>query len=248
MGSWATYSLSDLVLFSAQPYDRLFVLHNAMMWPLHLAAFGLAVVMMRAALRPQPKWIVGSLAGLGIAWLLTAVGFFWISYASINWAAVYVAPVFAFQGVLLAFFLRRRLRLTADHVRAGTAYVEIWQDVGQNDGQDGARNGVGSWPRHLAIVVLIIAFAGYPLLTLDASWTSPGRVLAGMEVFAIAPDPTAAATLGFLALVRGRSDLLLWLIPLAWCMITGLTLWALGDWMFFLAPSLAIIAVIARMR
>ena len=43
MGVWASYSLSDLVLFSPQAYVRLHELHNAAIWPLQLPALAIAV-------------------------------------------------------------------------------------------------------------------------------------------------------------------------------------------------------------
>jgi hypothetical protein len=56
-----------------------------------------------------------------------------------------------------------------------------------------------------------------------------GRGWASSEVFGIAPDPTAMATLGVLLLARGR--LLPWLLPIAilWCLLSGLTLQTMGE-------------------
>ena len=73
--------------------------------------------------------------------------------------------------------------------------------------------------------VLLVALAlAYPLL-------APlfGRPWHGAEFFGIAPDPTAIATLGFLLMGRGRSTLMLYPIPLLWCLASGLTLWAMAD-------------------
>jgi hypothetical protein len=78
--------------------------------------------------------------------------------------------------------------------------------------------------RSLAGVLLIALALTYPLL-------APlfGRPWQGAEFFGIAPDPTALATLGFLLMARGRSTLLLYPIPLLWCLASGLTLWAMAD-------------------
>jgi hypothetical protein len=89
--------------------------------------------------------------------------------------------------------------------------------------------------------VLLVALAlGYPLL-------APlfGRPWLGAEVFGIAPEPTAIATLGFLLMARGRSGLLLYPIPLLWCVLSGLTLWAMEDaqaWIPALAPAILMLA------
>jgi hypothetical protein len=78
--------------------------------------------------------------------------------------------------------------------------------------------------RGLAGVLLIALALGYPLL-------APlfGRPWHAAEFFGIAPDPTTIATLGFLLMARGRSTLLLYPIPLLWCLASGLTLWAMAD-------------------
>jgi hypothetical protein len=96
--------------------------------------------------------------------------------------------------------------------------------------------------------VLLVALAlGYPLLA-----PAFGRPLQGAEYFAIAPDPTAIATLGFLLMARGRSVLLLYPIPLLWCLASGLTLWAMADaqgWVLVAAPAvLALAPAFAKTR
>jgi hypothetical protein len=53
-------------------------------------------------------------------------------------------------------------------------------------------------------------------------WTSS-------EVFGIAPDPTAMATLGVLLLARGRLLPLLLPIPALWCLLSGMTLQTMGE-------------------
>ena len=52
-----------------------------------------------------------------------------------------------------------------------------------------------------------------------------GRPWDAMEVFGMAPDPTATATMGLL-LVR-RSSRVLLVIPLLWCIVSGATLWTM---------------------
>jgi hypothetical protein len=94
--------------------------------------------------------------------------------------------------------------------------------------------------RGLAGILLVALALGYPLL-------APlfGRPWHGAEVFGIAPDPTAIATLGFLLMARGRSTLLLYPIPLLWCLASGLTLWAMADvqaWTLALAPAVLLLA------
>lgn len=86
--------------------------------------------------------------------------------------------------------------------------------------------------------LLLFALFGVPLL-------GPllGRNLAQAEVFGMAPDPTALATLGVLLLAHGRHTYVLYPIPLAWCLISGATLWAMEAPDFAIMPIAALLAV-----
>jgi hypothetical protein len=69
-----------------------------------------------------------------------------------------------------------------------------------------------------------------------------GRGWASSEVFGIAPDPTAIATLGLLLLARGRLLPLLLPIPVLWCLLSGVTLRTMGEpqaWALHAALALA---------
>jgi Family of unknown function (DUF6064) len=56
-----------------------------------------------------------------------------------------------------------------------------------------------------------------------------GREWTQVEVFGVAPDPTAVATLGLLLAATGRTFWELLIIPLIWCAIGGATLWAMAS-------------------
>ena len=75
----------------------------------------------------------------------------------------------------------------------------------------------------IATAVVAIAVLGYPLLAPLA-----GRAWTTAEIFGVAADPTAIATVAVLALVRGRVRWLLLIVPLLWCAIAAATLWAIG--------------------
>jgi hypothetical protein len=66
------------------------------------------------------------------------------------------------------------------------------------------------------------ALLGHPLLAL-----LDGRPWQQAEVFGLAPDPTAIATLGWLLLLGGRR--LLWVLPLSWCLVSAATLATMGS-------------------
>ena len=54
-----------------------------------------------------------------------------------------------------------------------------------------------------------------------------GRAWVTIEIFGIAPDPTAVATLGIALFADKRVCMLLMIIPILWCAISGATLWAM---------------------
>ena len=68
-----------------------------------------------------------------------------------------------------------------------------------------------------------------------------GRPWTQSEIFGLAPDPTAIATLGILLLAR-RPQWHALAIPLLWCIVTGLTLWTMEDPGALLSPMAAALA------
>jgi hypothetical protein len=77
-----------------------------------------------------------------------------------------------------------------------------------------------------------------------------GRTLRSAEVFAIAPDPTAIATLGLLTLAPVRNALLLGIIPAAWCLASWATLHTMGSSLAAIplaAVGLALLALAIRL-
>ncbi|MFN3545000.1 MAG: DUF6064 family protein [Thiobacillus sp.] len=100
--------------------------------------------------------------------------------------------------------------------------------------------------RRLGVVLIGYALAVHPLLApaLGRAWTQAG-------VFGMAPDPTVLVTLGTLLAVGPRRAGWLAVIPLAWCAISGATLWALADpefWALGLAAAFALAAFLAAGR
>jgi hypothetical protein len=211
MSEWWSYHLSDLLLFSPRTYWRLFDLHNQALWPLQLLMLALgAVALALAGLRRRHHGRLIAIL-LAVLWIWVGWSFLWLRYATINWAAIYVAPVFALEALLLVILGGVLDRLSA--------------------GQSGVRRG--------ACLALVAVALAYPLLSVlpDRSWQRA-------EVFGIAPDPTAIATLGFALLARGGAAAVLLIIPLLWCLVSATTLWAMGDWQA-LAPLAAILATAA---
>ena len=101
MSEWWTYRAVNFLLFSPRVYWRMFELHNAALWPLHLLtlAAGLIIILL-IAWRPGTgaRWIAFILA---ILWIFVGWSFLWNRYATINWAAAYIAPAYFVEGALL---------------------------------------------------------------------------------------------------------------------------------------------------
>jgi hypothetical protein len=158
-------------------------------------------------------WRGGDRAGRAIAVIL-AVCWLWVAWA-FHWQR-YASINLAAGWFALAFVLQGLLLAGAGAAgRLGLARA-------------------GHVPRRIGIGLLLFAGLGFPLMA-----PLLGRGLAQAEVFGMAPDPTALATLAVLLLAGSRW----WLfpIPLAWCLISGATLWAMRSPEFFVAPAAALL-------
>ncbi len=84
-------------------------------------------------------------------------------------------------------------------------------------------------PRHW----LGLGLALWGMVLHPFAWLAAGRPPVGTELFSVAPDPTAIATIGLLLMARlpRRSRRPMWAIllalPVAWLSISALTWWAL---------------------
>jgi hypothetical protein len=94
--------------------------------------------------------------------------------------------------------------------------------------------------------VVGLALFLYALLLQPLTARLAGRPIWAAEVFGIAPDPTAIATLGLLSLASGGAMAsLLLVVPLAWCVVSWATLHAMGSpegWIPLAAAGLAVAA------
>jgi Family of unknown function (DUF6064) len=147
MSEWWTYRPEDFLLFSPRVYWRMFELHNAALWPLQLATLAAGVLMVLLVVwRPHGhgRWIAFTLA---VMWAFVAWSFLWDRYATINWAAAYVAAAFAVEAALLLV--------------AGALPGDLTFD----------RRGPAAWAGYL---LLAFALAAQPLLAplQGRAWTS----------------------------------------------------------------------------
>jgi hypothetical protein len=241
---WLSYSLADFVPFSHATYVRLFERYDARFWPAVLVGVGVglgSLWLLRRPARAPAGWsrVAGPVPGPGrgpglaygpaSAWVMVAFGvcwgwiawaFHWHSYASLNWAARYFAAAFALQGVLL-IVAGVGVGIRGDKQLAALAWDSLaWSGYG------------------------LIAFAviGMPLLGFFVGLWPGERAWFGLELFGSAPDPTAVATLGLMAIVRGRFAWVLVILPTLWCLISAATLAVLGDPLWPL-PLLAVLTL-----
>ena len=161
--------------------------------------------------------------GLWIALILAAL------WAFVGWSFLwsrYAAINWAIAYVAPAFGLQALLLAIGGAARGGLAF----------DRRDIAAR--------LGLLIAVVGLVVYPLLPplFGRPWTSA-------EVFGIAPDPTAIATLGVLLAASGRLVPLLLPIPLLWLLLSGLTLRTMGDpqaWLPLLAAATIFAALTLR--
>lgn len=216
MEDWLSYSLSDLVLFSPTTYFRLYELHNAALWPLQLIMVAVAFALLLLTRQKAPG--SGRKIGLilGLLWMVVAWWFMYKHYGQINTAAPWISIIFSVEV----------LALLGGAIIASTSLDRIaWQSVSE------------AWP---GLMLFLYALLVHPMVGLLS-----GRPWNGMELFGIAPDPTAIGTLGILLMGRGMGLRLLALIPLLWCLFSGLTYLAMGLPYGLLTPAVAVFAWLA---
>ncbi|AWU96832.1 DUF6064 family protein [Azospirillum ramasamyi] len=125
MPEWWTYSAEDFLLFSPRAYWRLIERHNEALWPAQVPILLLGIAILWLLFRPRP-WSHRTIAGsLALLWGWVAWSFLWERYTTINWAAVYVAPLFALQAVLLAS-VGPRLRWSFDRSARGVVGLGLF--------------------------------------------------------------------------------------------------------------------------
>ncbi len=90
----------------------------------------------------------------------------------------------------------------------------------------------------VGVGLFLFSLAVYPLLAplLGRGWRQA-------ELFGVAPDPTVLATLGLLLMAEQPPRLWTLVVPLAWCLMSGALLWAMGSpevWILVMAAILVL--------
>ena len=222
MPEWWTYSPSDFLLFSPRTYYRLIERHNQSVWPGHLLALAIgagAVLMLR-----RRSWGGGRAAAgtLALVWAWVGWSFVGRRYATINWAAPWLAGLFAVEVILLG-----------------------WLGVGL-----GKLRGV--WKRDAAGAVgtamLVGSLVLYPLLApaLGRGWRQ-----AEVFGIAPDPTVLGTLGVLLLREGPGRSRRALLATPLLWCLASGATLLAMRSpeaWIVLAAAPLVLGVTLLRGR
>jgi hypothetical protein len=214
MPEWWTYSLSDFLLFSPRTYYRLIERYNLALWPAHLLTFALGVtiaVLLRRSTPARSRAIAGMLAAL-LAW----VGWAFVAtrYATINWAAVWLAWLFAVEALLLGW-------LGAATGRLRFAWAK---DASSRFGA----------------ALFALAMGLYPLLApaLGRGWTQ-----AELFGIAPDPTVLATMGILLMAEGSPRVRWAALAPPVAWCLLSGATLLAMRSpetWIVLPAGMLAL--------
>lgn len=216
MSEWWSYRPSDFLMFAPRTYWRLFELLNQAAWPAALLFMAVGLAVLVAAARgvargraAGPLLLRGSALLLALAWAHTGWAFVLQRYAPINWAAGPLALGFAWQALALVLLAVAGAHALAAHAAPAPTPLRGARRIG-------------------GVLMLAAALLLHPLL----AWAA-GRAPAQAELFGLAPDPTAMASLGWLLwcgpLRHAAVALALWALPVAWCLLSAATLWTLGS-------------------
>ncbi|MGE5169068.1 MAG: DUF6064 family protein [Rudaea sp.] len=117
---------------------------------------------------------------------------------------------------------------------ATQALLLVWQGAIRGRWSFGPSTGLA---QSVGRFVVAFALVGQPLVALVA-----GRRLVETEIFGVAPDPTAVATLGLLLMLR-RPSVAATLVPLAWCALSGALQWAMAARDALVTPLAALLVL-----
>lgn len=162
----------------------------------------------------KPTW------GGRVITILLAGSWAWVGWAFLHlrFATIHwVADWYA-----LAFFVQAMLLFLSGVSRSGVEF----------ESENTVRAGIG----------IFILLGG--LLVMPATAHLAGRGWMPMELFAMTPDATVLATLGSLLLVKYRTVVWSAVIPVAWCFVSGATLWVLEAPEAVILPAGAMLIIV----
>lgn len=101
MPEWSSYSLSDFLMYSPRAYERLVELYNSAIWPAHVVAVVIGLILIGLAWRRHDMGMRFLMVLLSACWAWIAWAFLHERYASLHWAGHYMAMAYLFQALLL---------------------------------------------------------------------------------------------------------------------------------------------------
>ena len=184
-----------------------------------------------------PLQIVTLLAGMLILALMR-------SRAAWRGRAIAATLAACWLGIAWAFHWERyaAINWAAGYFAAGfaiEALLLIWTGVVRDRLRFDAKPSVIA---RIGVGVFVFALVVQPLLGLPF-----GRAWQQAEVFGVAPDPTAVATLGLL-LATNRIHWIALPIPLLWCLLSGATLWVMNATDALVLPMVASLVLLLSLR
>jgi len=104
MANWASYHISDFILFSEAVYYKQFELYNQAIWPMQLVAIVFALSVLYAIYK-RPAWAGRLIAGvLVVSWLWVAAVFMYRWFYQIHVVANGYALGFILQAGLIFWY------------------------------------------------------------------------------------------------------------------------------------------------
>jgi len=192
-----SFSLRDLLIFSPESYFTLFELSNKALWPLQilliLSAL-LAVLLIYKRHHLATKLIF---IWLGLVWAFVGYSYFRQYYSQISTYAHYLSYLFWIEAGLLFLFA-----FVTKHELINTLKVPFAKE----------RSIIGYG-------LILYGIFMHPVISLFI-WK---QTIIRLELFAIAPDPTAIATIGFILLLPVRTYSVLIIIPCLWLLLSVIT-------------------------
>lgn len=221
MDEWWTYTLSDFLLFSPRTYYRMLERHNEAVWPGQILALGLGLAIVGLLQRPTVRQgrIIATIFAILWAWVGWAL--LWEQYATINWAATYLAAAFAMEALLFVWVgvVRRQLSFRLRRDAAGILGVALFllavamyplaAPLAGRPWQQAEIFGVAPDPTVIATLGLLLLARGRPrweLLVVPLLWCG----ITGATLWAMgspeAPISPLAALLATVAVVCSRVE------------------------------------------
>ncbi len=210
MSEWWTYSLSDLLMFSARTYYRQFALMNRELWPLLVPALGAGIAILACMPKDRPAGSRIAFALLGAAWLWVGWAYHLRRYADIHTGAAYFAAGFFVQAALLAWMALKRApapaagRVALPLVLVALAYPVLAPLNGRSWWQAEVFGFAPDPTAVLTLGALLSWRAPWPLWVLPLSWCAASSATLRELHAAQAWLPAAAALLALGAALWGR--------------------------------------------